>query len=102
MLSDRDSAQRTLSNMQGINRLGKGPAKPGTMRPADPNKYKTMDIFSEGTEGDKDYARMVQDVSVTSPNVSTRPPIIVLQVVSSSKFVSSKNCDGAEQVPALY
>lgn len=48
--------------MQGINRLGKGPAKPGTMRPADPNKYKTMDIFSEGTEGDKDYARMVQDV----------------------------------------
>ena len=49
--------------LQGINRLGKGPAKPGTMRPADPNKYKTMDIFSEGTEGDKDYARMVQDVS---------------------------------------
>ena len=51
--------------MQGINRLGKGPAKPGTMRPQDPNKYKTMDIFSEGTEGDKDYARMVQDVSCT-------------------------------------
>jgi len=54
--------------MAGINRLGKGPAKPGTMRPADPNKYKTMDIFSEGTEGDKDYARMVQDIEDTQQN----------------------------------
>ena len=51
-----------VTNVQGINRLGKGPAKPGTMRPADPNKYKTSDFFSEGTEGDKDYQRMVQDV----------------------------------------
>lgn len=60
--------------VQGINRLGKGPAKPGTMRPQDPNKYKTMDIFSEGTEGDKDYQRMVQDVSPKSvPRRCNRP-----------------------------
>lgn len=37
------------------------------MRPADPNKYKTTDIFSEGTEGDKEYQRMVQDVSSFFP-----------------------------------
>lgn len=49
--------------MQGINRLGKAPPKPGTLRPPDPNKYRTVDMFSEGAEGDADYMRMVQDVS---------------------------------------
>ena len=48
--------------VQGINRLGKGPPKPGTLRPPDPNKYRTVDMFSEGAEGDADYMRMVQDV----------------------------------------
>ena len=49
--------------LQGINRLGKGPPKPGSYRPPDPNKYRTMDMYSEGAEGDADYMRMVQDVS---------------------------------------
>eukprot|EP00210_Caulerpa_lentillifera_P002690 g2570.t1 len=48
--------------MAGINRLGKAPPKPGTLRPPDPNKYRTVDIFSEGMEGDLDYLRMVQDI----------------------------------------
>ncbi|KAK9810475.1 hypothetical protein WJX72_011306 [[Myrmecia] bisecta] len=51
--------------MAGINRLGKGPAKPGSFRPPDPNKYRTTDHFSEGTEGDADYQRMVQDIEDT-------------------------------------
>lgn len=48
---------------QGINRLGKAPPRPGSLRPPDPNRNKTLDVFSEGTEGDADYMRMVQDVS---------------------------------------
>lgn len=48
---------------QGINRLGKGPPKPGTFRPPDPNKFRTIDMYAEGTEGDIDYQRMVSDVS---------------------------------------
>ncbi len=54
------------SVVQGINRLGKGPPKPGSYRPPDPNKYRTMDMYSEGAEGDADYMRMVQDVSKAS------------------------------------
>lgn len=53
---------------KGINRLGKAPPKPGTLRPPDPNKYRTVDMFSEGTEGDADYMRMVQDVSSSGMN----------------------------------
>lgn len=53
----------TCFALQGINRLGKGPPKPGSYRPPDPNKYRTMDMYSEGAEGDADYMRMVQDVS---------------------------------------
>lgn len=49
--------------LQGINRLGKAPPRPGSLRPPDPNRNKTLDVFSEGTEGDADYMRMVQDVS---------------------------------------
>ncbi|CAD7696348.1 unnamed protein product [Ostreobium quekettii] len=48
--------------MAGINRLGKAPPKPGQLRPPDPNKYRTVDMFSEGAEGDADYVRMVQDI----------------------------------------
>ena len=51
------------SRTQGINRLGKAPPRPGSLRPPDPNRNRILDIFSEGTEGDADYARMVQDVS---------------------------------------
>ncbi len=48
---------------QGINRLGKAPPRPGSLRPPDPNRNRVLDIYSEGTEGDADYMRMVQDVS---------------------------------------
>ncbi|KAK9841620.1 hypothetical protein WJX74_008847 [Apatococcus lobatus] len=54
--------------MAGINRLGKGPPKPGSYRPPDPNKYRTMDMYSEGAEGDADYMRMVQDIEDTQQN----------------------------------
>lgn len=53
----------TLCNLQGINRLGKAPPRPGSLRPPDPNRNRVLDIYSEGTEGDADYMRMVQDVS---------------------------------------
>jgi hypothetical protein len=33
------------------------------LRPPDPNRNRVLDIYSEGTEGDADYMRMVQDVS---------------------------------------
>lgn len=49
---------------QGINRLGKAAPRPGSLRPPDPNKYRTMDMFSEDTDNDKDYQKMVQDVRV--------------------------------------
>lgn len=48
--------------MAGINRLGKAPPKPGTLRPPDPNKYRTVDMFSEGAEADMDYIRTVRDI----------------------------------------
>lgn len=48
--------------MAGINRLGKAPPKPGTLRPPDPNKYRTIDLYSEGAEGDIEYQRMVRDI----------------------------------------
>ncbi|CAL5225670.1 g8533 [Coccomyxa viridis] len=51
--------------MAGINRLGKAPPRPGSLRPPDPNRNKTLDVFSEGTEGDADYMRMVQDIEDT-------------------------------------
>jgi hypothetical protein len=51
--------------LQGINRLGKGPAKPGSFRPPDPNRNRTIDMFTEGAEGDIEYQRMVNDVSNT-------------------------------------
>ena len=54
--------------LQGINRLGKAPPRPGSLRPPDPNRNKTLDVFSEGTEGDADYMRMVQDVSIALQN----------------------------------
>lgn len=53
-----------LCNLQGINRLGKAPPRPGSLRPPDPNRNRVLDIYSEGTEGDADYMRMVQDVSM--------------------------------------
>ena len=48
--------------MQGINRLGKAPPRPGSLRPPDPNKYKTENMYSLGGENDAEYLRMVQDV----------------------------------------
>lgn len=57
---------------QGINRLGKAPPRPGSLRPPDPNRNRVLDIYSEGTEGDADYMRMVQDVSPTPPKRLTR------------------------------
>lgn len=54
---------------QGINRLGKAPPRPGSLRPPDPNRNKTLDVFSEGTEGDADYMRMVQDVSIAEQSL---------------------------------
>ncbi|CAL8466882.1 g6418 [Coccomyxa elongata] len=48
--------------MAGINRLGKAPPRPGSLRPPDPNRNRVLDIYSEGTEGDADYMRMVQDI----------------------------------------
>ncbi|CAK0733854.1 hypothetical protein CVIRNUC_000344 [Coccomyxa viridis] len=51
--------------MAGINRLGKAPPRPGSLRPPDPNRNKTLDVFSEGTEGDADYMRMVRDIEDT-------------------------------------
>ncbi|KAK9805877.1 hypothetical protein WJX73_000138 [Symbiochloris irregularis] len=54
--------------MAGINRLGKAPPRPGSLRPPDPNKYRTMDMYSEGGENDADYMRMVQDIEDTQQN----------------------------------
>ena len=54
---------QALFKVQGINRLGKAPPRPGSLRPPDPNRNRVLDIYSEGTEGDADYMRMVQDVS---------------------------------------
>ncbi len=51
-----------LHDMQGINRLGKGAPKPGSLRPPDPNRRQDLDLFSEGAETDADYMRMVHDV----------------------------------------
>jgi hypothetical protein len=48
---------------QGINRLGNAPPKPGTLRPPDPNRFKSVDMYAENTEGDIEYQRMVNDVS---------------------------------------
>jgi hypothetical protein len=45
--------------LQGINRLGKGAAKPGTLRPADPNRFKTEDFFSVEAEDDPEYLRRI-------------------------------------------
>lgn len=56
--------QTNSCNLQGINRLGKAPPRPGSLRPPDPNRNRVLDIYSEGTEGDADYMRMVQDVSM--------------------------------------
>ena len=51
-----------MSTVQGINRLGKAPPRPGSLRPPDPNKYKTENMYSLGGENDAEYLRMVQDV----------------------------------------
>lgn len=48
--------------LQGINRLGAGPRKPGIARPVDPNRFIVQDLVPEGVENDQDYKRMVQDV----------------------------------------
>lgn len=48
--------------LQGINRLGKGTAKPGTLRPADPNRFKTEDFFSVDAEQDPEYLRRIVEV----------------------------------------
>jgi hypothetical protein len=48
--------------LQGINRLGKGAAKPGTLRPADPNRFKTEDFFSVEAEDDPEYLRRIVEV----------------------------------------
>lgn len=48
--------------VQGINRLGKGTAKPGTLRPTDPNRFKTEDFFSVEAEGDPEYLRRIVEV----------------------------------------
>lgn len=50
--------------MQGINRFGKAPAKPGTLRPTDPNRFKTEDFFSVDAEEDPEYIRRVVEVCV--------------------------------------
>lgn len=59
--------------MQGINRLGKGPAKPGAFRPPDPNRNRTIDMFTEGAEGDIEYQRMVNDVRNTPVSYLIQP-----------------------------
>ena len=61
----RGSIPKLPLSLQGINRLGKAPPRPGSLRPPDPNRNKTLDVFSEGTEGDADYMRMVRDVSLS-------------------------------------
>eukprot|EP01025_Chloroclados_australasicus_P038671 TRINITY_DN3991_c2_g1_i1.p3 TRINITY_DN3991_c2_g1~~TRINITY_DN3991_c2_g1_i1.p3 ORF type:complete len:258 (-),score=38.74 TRINITY_DN3991_c2_g1_i1:275-1048(-) len=48
--------------MAGINRLGKAPPRPGTLRPPDPNRYRAVDFYSQDAEGDADYMRMVRDI----------------------------------------
>lgn len=35
-------------------------SKPTAPRAPDPNRNRTIDVFSEGVEGDADYKRMVQ------------------------------------------
>ena len=53
--------------MQGINRFGKAPAKPGTLRPTDPNRFKTEDFFSVDDEADPEYIRRVVEVRKQRP-----------------------------------
>lgn len=55
-------AARRSHLVQGINRLGKGTAKPGTLRPTDPNRFKTEDFFSVEAEGDPEYLRRIVEV----------------------------------------
>jgi hypothetical protein len=52
----------TAMPLQGINRLGRGTAKPGTLRPTDPNRFKTEDFFSVDAEQDPEYIRRVIEV----------------------------------------
>eukprot|EP00892_Ulva_mutabilis_P000973 jgi/Ulvmu1/10877/UM007_0053.1 len=54
--------------MAGINRLGKGSAKPGTLRPTDPNRFKTEDFFSVDAEDDPEYLRRVLEVEQLAVN----------------------------------
>lgn len=61
------------SYAQGINRLGKAPPRPGSLRPPDPNRNRVLDIYSEGTEGDADYMRMVQDVGCPTSTCLSEP-----------------------------
>ena len=57
------SMQRvSMRALQGINRLGRGTAKPGTLRPTDPNRFKTEDFFSVDAETDPEYIRRVVEV----------------------------------------
>lgn len=56
--------------MQGINRLGKGAAKPGTLRPADPNRFKTQDFFSAGAD-DPEYLRSVLEVRLCTTTLAS-------------------------------
>lgn len=46
----------------GINRLGKGPARPGTIKVEDPHSNLTIDCFSEKDAQDPDYLRTVREV----------------------------------------
>lgn len=60
--------------------MGKAPPKPGTLRPPDPNKYRTVDIFSEGAEGDADYMRMVHDIEeMQQPQVFDKGDLLYLR-----------------------
>lgn len=60
------------NDFQGINRLGKGTAKPGTLRPADPNRFKTEDFFSVDAEQDPEYLRRIVEVSLCD----LHPPVL--------------------------
>lgn len=57
--------------MAGINRLGKGAPKPGTLRPADPNRFKTQDFFSKDAEDDPEYLRHVLEVEQMTAHKSS-------------------------------
>jgi hypothetical protein len=88
--------------LQGINRLGRGTAKPGTLRPTDPNRFKTEDFFSVDAEADPEYIRRVVEVEQLAAHkqgcVTARGGALASSLASCARCVLRSTFIGPVQV----